>query len=587
MIRKKLVTIDRPYILGLHLGHDAAIALCSSSGVVFSIAEERLSRIKHCSGFPENALNYLFNKLGVRSEEIAGVAFGASHPYFPAHSNILRIDYAVTELRASHQKFELPPHWRAFTQRHWSRHQESLARLGLADSRLPHYYVHHHRAHASSAFRLSGMSSAAILTMDGRGDGLCSLIARGNSDGSMQVLRRSDEKDSIGSLFQAVTEALGFVPVDGEYKTMGLAALGEGRSIHRLADYIDVDDGVLRSKLSWSYRDYNAQPSARRVPNPLESVSEADHFRSLLGNMSAIELAEAAQSLAERIITEMASAAISLSGESRLVAAGGVMLNVKANYQICKKLGLSPSDFFVFPDAADSGLAVGAALEVLHHDGAIRAPLSLTTPFLGPSFEEGEIESAFAPFEDRLAISRPGSIAREVALLLAQGQVIGSFQGRMEIGPRALGNRSVLADPRDPKVKDRINLLLKGREPFVPFAPVILDDEADKYFIANPSYKYMTVAVPATQHAKVVVPGVVHVDGSMRPEIVSIELNPYLHGVLTEFRSITGIGVLINTSFNRHGLPMVGRPVDAIEHLLQGWVDKLAIGGFLVERRFK
>jgi carbamoyltransferase len=258
------------------------------------------------------------------------------------------------------------------------------------------------------------------------------------------------------------------------------------------------------------------------------------------------------------------------------------MLNVKANAAIRDQL--KPSRFFVYPDSADSGLAVGAALEALHQAGALAGPIELATPYLGHGYTDDEIDARLRPFADRHRLRVVEASCDGLAAELAAGKVIGTFQGRLELGPRALGNRSVLADPRSTAIKDRINGILKGRDPFVPFAPMLLAGDAHLYWGGPADYRYMTFAVEASEYARRETPAAVHADGTMRPQVVAPEDNPWAHRLLEAFKRRTGIGLLINTSFNRHGLPMVGSPEDALEHLARGWVDGVALGKWYVER---
>jgi carbamoyltransferase len=272
--------------------------------------------------------------------------------------------------------------------------------------------------------------------------------------------------------------------------------------------------------------------------------------------------------------------AMAISSCRSLAAAGGGFLNVKANRRILDEL--QPDHFFVFPDAADSGNAAGAALMALQLEGALGAPLRLPMPYFGNGFGADRVEAAVMSSPD-LEVTRAGPA--DIARALAQGEVIGTFQGRMEAGPRALGNRSVLADPRHGAIKDRINGLLKGREPFVPFAPIVMEDEASRYWSGPIDYRHMTFAVEANRYAHERIPAVVHVDGTMRPQVMAACDNPLLHSLLGAFRDLAGVGVVLNTSFNRHGLPIVGAPEDALHHLRQGWVDSLWMGPWRVLRR--
>jgi carbamoyltransferase len=211
------------------------------------------------------------------------------------------------------------------------------------------------------------------------------------------------------------------------------------------------------------------------------------------------------------------------------------------------------------------------------------SPVRFLSPYLGHGFTDEAVGAAIARWREKHALRVEAATADHVAAKLVEGRVIGRFQGRLEVGPRALGNRSVLADPRRPEVKDRINRLLKGREPFVPFAPSVLEEDAPLYWEGSADYPYMTFAVRATGRARRELPAVVHVDGTLRPQVVSDRLNPSYAEVIRAFKRATGVGVLLNTSFNRHGHPIVGSPDDALMHLVNGWVDGVSIGPYYVE----
>jgi carbamoyltransferase len=383
--------------------------------------------------------------------------------------------------------------------------------------------------------------------------------------------------------YQAVTEALGFVPVDGEYKTMGLAAFGQvsGRP-NPFEGIVSVHDGILASRQKWKSANYNERHPDKKVDNPLGSVAQADEFQRLLDQLPDHDVAAFAQAHFEDVMLKLADDAMRLAHSRQLVASGGVMLNVKANALIRDRL--NPASFFVFPDSADGGLAAGAALEALFFEGHVSSPSTFRDPYLGHQFSDEEVTRALEQWGARHALTIETATPEMVASRILAGKVIGRFQGRLELGPRALGNRSVLADPRKPEVKDRINLLLKGREPFVPFAPSVLAEDASKYWAGSQDYPYMTFAVRASEDAKREVPAVVHVDGTIRPQVVCDDLNPGYAELIRAFKRATGVGVLLNTSFNRHGHPIVGSPDDALMHLTNQWVDGLSIGKYYVER---
>jgi len=586
--------------------------------VVCAIPEERLTRIKHYYGFPCKAIRAVLEYCGLTTADVDFFAVSTHAIFYPTHPNHYTVELDGTctpapksggllglfkkgnfieaarrEIERNRASYEdkrekriaqVRSAWGDFLPRHWVMQDGFLEDLGLFDERVRHYYVHHHRAHAASAFRLSGCEEACVLSIDGKGDGISAAVYKGQPDGRMELLRSSRSTDSLGSFYQAATEALGFIPADGEYKTMGLAALGKPHiGPNPFEGIVSVHDGVLHSKVQWEFRDYNKHHPDQPVPNPLSSVSYSEELKKLLDTMDREQFAFFAQEHFQKNMLDFARDAMRIAGCSALVAAGGVMLNVKANGAI--RDGLEPSRFFVFPDSADSGLSVGAAMEALYQAGAISGPSRLSSPYLGHGYSEDEIEETLRPYADTHGLKVAEATHQELVRALLEGKVIGTFLDRMEIGPRALGNRSVLADPRSAAMKDRINLLLKGREWFVPFAPMLLASDAHLYWRGPSDYRYMTFAVEASEYAKRTVPAVVHVDGTMRPQVVRPLDNSWACALLEEFKRQTGVGILINTSFNRHGLPIVGSPEDALEHLMRGWVDGLVIGRRYVERQ--
>jgi carbamoyltransferase len=594
--------VKSPLALGIHFGHDASVAVCSPQGILFALQEERVSRIKHHFGFPRQSLEIALAHCRLTPEDIGLVAFSTWQALFPERRNAWIVPAEGDRLPAHAQspttaRDKLPPAervaqlrekvqrtWNEFANRHWCEHVDFMEEIGLLRDHVVHYHVAHHRAHAASAFRVSGLSEpAAVLTCDGKGDSLSATIYRGEPDGRMTYVRGSQAANSVGLFYQAVTEALGFVPVDGEYKTMGLAAFGQvnGRP-NPFEGIVSVQDGALASRHKWTSASYNERHPDTKVNNPLGSVAQADEFRRLLDQFADHDVAAFAQAHFEDVMLKLADDAMRLAQSRHLVTAGGVMLNVKANALIRDRL--TPSTFFVFPDSADGGLAAGAALEALFFEGHVSTPTAFRDPYLGHEFSDENVTAALARWKAQHALTIETATPEMVAARIVEGKVIGRFQGRLEVGPRALGNRSVLADPRKPEVKDRINLLLKGREPFVPFAPSILAEDASRYWDGSLDYHYMTFAVRASEHAKRDVPAVVHVDGTLRPQVVCDDLNPGYAELIRAFKRVTGVGVLLNTSFNRHGHPIVGSPDDALMHLTNQWVDGLSIGKYYVER---
>jgi carbamoyltransferase len=586
----------RRIALGINCAHDASATLCDSTGILASIAEERLNRIKHFCGFPSRAVRAVLDQCGLTIDDIDIIAFSSQFGVFPRHEDSLVVGLDARPRAPSAETIAFQPDasdpvgsverrlgdiWTGFGDRHPYARLDEMAELGFFREHLRHYHVHHHLAHAASAFLLSGLKDACVLTVDGKGDKVSATIYRGAADGTLHLLRSSGSRDSLGCFYQAVTEALGFVPIDSEYKTMGLAALAAPDAGPNVFDgIVNCQDGVFHAAAQWQFRCYNRANPDRRLPNPMNSVVQSVAYGKLLERMTPVEFAGQAQRHFEDNMLAFVRDAMAISGCGSLAAAGGGFLNVKANRRILDEL--QPNHFFVFPDAADSGNAAGAALLALQLEGTLDTPLQLPMPYFGNDFGPDRVERLLTSSTD-LAVSPAGP--EDIACALTRGEVIGTFQGRMEAGPRALGNRSVLADPRHASVKDRINGLLKGRDPFVPFAPIVMEEEAPLHWSGSIDYRHMTFAVEASAYARETVPAVVHVDGSMRPQVMGERDNPLLHSLLSAFRKLTGVGVVLNTSFNRHGLPIVGSPEDALFHLRQGWIDSLWMGPWRVLRR--
>src|SRR5688500_13368513 len=286
-----------PLALGIHFGHDASVSVCSPEGIVFSLQEERVSRIKHHFGFPRRSVELAFERCGMTARDLDIVAFSTFQSLFPGRQRSWVVpadadrqpagdDGAATPQRLAKMREKVRRTWSEFADRHWWEHIDFMGDVGLLRDDLSHYHVAHHRAHAASAFRLSGLSEAAVLTCDGKGDGLSATIYRGEPGGRLAYARGSAARDSPGMFYQAITEALGFVPVDGEYKTMGLAAFGrtDGRA-NPFAGTVAVHDGILASQKEWKAASYNERHPDRTVRNPLSSVAQADEYRTLLDAM--------------------------------------------------------------------------------------------------------------------------------------------------------------------------------------------------------------------------------------------------------------------------------------------------------------
>jgi carbamoyltransferase len=442
----------------------------------------------------------------------------------------------------------------------------------------PHLHnVDHHLCHAASAFYPSGFERALILVLDGQGESASTTLFVGEGT-RLRPLVRLPVVASLGYLYSNVTGYLGFEPIEDEYKIMGLAAYDAGDEYRGFFDRLIQRDGkggfVIPSLVDRPMTRLHAWTKALGPPRNPEGPIEPRH----------IAIAASLQRAVERVVLELVQHHEGVEQTRHLCIAGGVGLNCTMN-GVIDRTGQFDR-MFVQPAAGDAGAALGAALHSFHaaHPAAPRVPLPHV--YFGPSFTEAEVERALRAFGDRLHFSRPADFIGEVARALASDRVIGWFQGRMEFGPRALGNRSILADPRRAEMKDRVNQAVKKREEFRPFAPSVTRESAEAFFeLRHPDqYQHMTIAVRARPERKAEIPAVVHCNGTARVHVVRREVNPRYWELLTRFGQETGIPVLLNTSFNVRGEAMVCTPEDAIRCFLETGIDHLAMEGYFVSK---
>lgn len=591
-------------VLGVSgLYHDAAAALVRDGEIVAAAQEERFTRRKHDPSLPRNAIAYCLEEGGVGAGELTAVVFYEKP--------------LLTFLRLVRTRFQAAP--RGFwtfrrAMQDWGQtklwvgyHLESL----LADLGQPRpkrlWYSEHHVSHAASAFFPSPFHSAAVLTFDGVGEFATTSVGLGVGN-TVTMQKEIDFPNSIGLLYSAFTVHCGFRVNSGEYKLMGLAPYGEPRYVDEILDDIVHlhDDGSFSLDQTWF--DYLA--GDRMVSKRFaERFGPAREPEGPLTQREA-DLARSVQEVTERVVLGMARHAADITGQSRAVLAGGVALNCVSNARLQAE---GPFDeIWIQPAAGDAGGALGAAYHGYHQllgqprdaDGQSDR---MQGAFLGPSFSDDEIgawlDSEGYPYELLPASSR----AQEIADRLAVGRIVAVVQGRMEFGPRALGNRSILADPRSPSMQKALNLRTKHRESFRPFAPAVLSERASEWFDLDVDSPYMMLTAPVAaaqrlgarstdedrtvdatirgglQRGHSTIPAVTHVDGSSRVQTVPPE-NIHLRPILEAFEARTGCPVLVNTSFNVRGEPIVCTPSDAYRCFASTDIDDLVIGSFLLAR---
>ncbi|MBT3217812.1 MAG: carbamoyltransferase [Proteobacteria bacterium] len=556
------------HVLGIScFYHDSAATLLREGQVVAAAQEERFSRLKHDAAFPESAIEYCLAEAGIGGADLDLVCFYEK----PLQKFDRLLETAMATAPKGAWRFaRTMPEW--FTSR--LRVEERFRALtGFIGEFV---YATHHESHGASAFLASPFTNAAILTCDGVGEWATNTIGLGQGH---QVEQRVELHfpHSLGLLYSAFTQYLGFRVNNGEFKVMGLAPYGRPRFAEQiLASMVDLkEDGSYRLCL-----DFFDFLSGESMINDDFCRFFGSQPRSPEGPFSDLyhDVAASIQSVAEEILLRQARYARETTGSEKLCMAGGVALNGVANGRLLRS-GIF-EEIWIQPAASDSGGSLGAALIGWHHHlGKEREPRGFN-PFVGPAFDEQTIAATLA--EVGLAWERRSPIEDAVAALLAKGKVVGWFQDRMEFGPRALGGRSILADARLPDMKDRINDSIKFRESFRPFAPIALLHQVETYFELDRESPYMLLVVPTAEGASSPLPATTHIDGSARVQTVD-EGAPFF-GVLSAFDEQTGCPVLLNTSFNRRGEPIVCTPLDACRTFLGSGLDAMAIGPFLVLR---
>ena len=547
--------------------HDSSACILRDGQLVFAVAEERISRIKHDAGFPKNAIQACLDFAGVRAEHLDEVCFGWQTAG-PMYRHDLKC-YAtrkmpLTYLNGLNSTLHFLSMW----------HQESGAKkfahqCGPTKARMR--FVDHHLAHAISAYSYSGYEDAAVVVMDGRGAWEATTIWHGHS-GRLDPVLMIPFPESVGHFYSEFTEFLGFQRNNDEWKVMGLAPYGKpGVDLSAFIDVGAAPYHIHTKRLAAN----GAKPFAGMTPllGPAR-VAEGDI------NEGHKDIAYAVQNACETAMMNVVRMAIEKTGCRSVCLAGGVALNSKAN----GKIGASGlvDKMFVQPAASDDGVALGAALAPLL-DGNGKLPNKpMRHAYWGPCFADDAIESALLTYKLRFTrLPDPASTAAE---LLAQGKIIGWFQGRMEFGPRALGSRSILADPRDPEMNAKVNNAVKFREWWRPFAPSIKKEAADEYLESAIDSAFMILTAQVRPEKRSIIPSVTHVDGSARPQTVEKEINPLYWRLIDEFGKHTGVPVIMNTSFNLRGEAIVHTPTDAIRTFFSSGMDALVIGSFLVEK---
>jgi carbamoyltransferase len=561
-------------ILGVHIGHDSSAALLRDGHLVADVAEERFTRIKHYSGIPYSSVSYCLKAGSLGMEDIDILAISSSDA-------IPELNFLFEMENGARERKSIRSHAADMYRRYFS----SAKKPPIYISKFPFHrqtqvvHVDHHLAHAASAYYTSGLSKterALIVTCDGAGDGFSLCVWRGEN-GRIQPLKKFKTDGSIGWFYSNVTEALGWIHGDGEGKTMGLAPYGDFMKCRGVLDsfYPKYAAGELVEPHSFGPGYYWNETGSMEF-----HFDEAGDIRTLVQKHGAANIAAEAQRVLEEQVMEVIFHWMDKEKTTVLCTAGGVFLNVKLNQRLWYSDKITKH--WTYPNPGDSGLAVGSALYA-HHESAPDDPIHLQEHlYWGPEYSNDEV--AVIVRERSLQAKYVEDVAEEAARLLAQNKILAWFQGRMESGPRALGNRSILMSTARKENKDIINERVKYREGFRPFCPSLTIESAENYLVQYRAEPFMITSFDTIEGKKARVPAVVHADGTARPQTVRREINPEYWKLITEFGKLTGDPVLLNTSLNIKGEPMICHPREAIRCFYDSGIDHMMIGNYLFSK---
>lgn len=556
--------------------------LVEDGHVLASVNEERLDRQKLSTGFPALAIQSVLETFRTKPEQVDRVLVADRYNYFNPKSEKWQgwlVDHASLSKQMmstcssyvsrfiGNSTFAQETYYnlkRRLTASRHSKVQEYLQQKFDLDCRVS--FLDHHYCHAASAYHTAGFPDATLITLDGGGDGLCSRVYRVRN-GHFQLLHTLNSYHSVGNYYAYITKICGFTAHKHEGKITGLAAYGKPVYKTILERMITYENGAFRNRGNCYF--WSAVNKIRRaLPN----------------NFGIEDLASSIQAVLEDTAVRYCDYWVRKSGIGSVAVAGGVFANVRLNQRIHELE--SVKSLFVHPGMGDEGLSFGAAFASMseaRNGGRSHLTRPIPDVYLGPDFTTGEIEQVLK--QRQLPYAYFENIEHRIAELLRDGSVVARFNGRMEYGPRALGNRSILYQPTDHSVNDWLNKKLHRTE-FMPFAPAMKMNLASRCFHniggAEEAAKFMTITFDCTEEMKRLCPGVVHVDGSARPQFVTPEINPSYYKIIDEYHKLTGIPAIINTSFNVHDEPIICTPEDAVKGFLDGGLDYLAVGPFVV-----
>lgn len=573
-------------ILGMFApGPNPSAALVIDGKLVAWAEEERFNRIKTSpNDFPFSAARFCLEKAGLHLDQIDHIAYGWDCTRYSLQAPVF-YEEQHTKYPDTHSYNKLQQAYR-LNLYHPDRIEQTL-QLGLrslspTNTVPPVKYYSHHLSHVASAFFVSGFEEANIISIDGSGEEICTMLAHGTPQG-IEILDTYKLPHTLGGIYATFTEFLGFKPYMDEGKVTGLASYGKYNQ-----DLQDKLDKMLSFDAETGH--YAVNPYLRFIGTHKYGRRFTDEFVALFGqprsrNQSALEgnypdIAFAVQWRIEQVVMGMVKRLHNRTGSKNLCLAGGVAMNCAMNGKIAQMSMVD--NLFVQPAATDNGVSLGAALLAAQEAGD-NPRFTMQHTYWGPSYSNDQIETVLN--NAKATYRKSTNVAAEAAQLLAEGKIIGWMQGSMEVGARSLGARSILASPIFPDMKDKLNLEVKHREPWRPFCPSIKAESYERFIPSGVDSPFMVVALPFAEAEKANVPSCVHVDGTARTQRVTKESNPLFWSLLDEFEKRTGYGILINTSFNVQGEPTVCTPQDALRCYFSTGLDALVIGNFILTKQ--
>lgn len=567
-------TLRSTAILGLNYAfHDASACIVQDGKLICALEEERFTRQKHCYAFPQNAIDHCLQIAGLDATDITHIAVSIK----PMLHWQRKLVYGLKHFRDAMPflKHELlRPFWQQRALKQW------IATTWPDVSKRPTlHFIPHHHCHAAGTFYISPFESAAILSIDGSGEWSTSFLGHGQGTRVTQF-NESFFPDSLGSFYETATQYCGFQPNYDEGKTMGLAPFGDPERFYpEFRSMVDIDsDGSIHIDPDWfRYQNWGHRRYSDRFEQTFGPARERngpfqDHHH---------DVAAAAQRVLEECGLELARQLHDKTGERNLVIAGGVSLNSVMNGRILRETDFD--DVYIMAAAGDNGTSIGAAYYLLHAILGQPRQFVHLDPYLGTRYDNDAIRRVLD--EAKANYSCHEDVTTAAADLLSQQRIIGWFQGAMEIGPRALGCRSILADPTNPAMKDKINAEVKHREAYRPFAPSAIREARNDFFDIGVEDPFMLKVCNVLPDKQELLPAITHVDGTARLQTVSKDTNPLYHELISKFGERSGVPVVLNTSFNVMGEPIVESPLDAIRCFYSTGLDDLAIGNFIISKK--